>query len=160
MKIHTTDRFVLLEPVKLVPPAQENAFGLILPATSIDPHPHIARMACSSEKLRREEGIEEGDLVVFSLKHTHFEMPFHGYILLVVDMSNVHGKVELEQGWTVIADRDPMPQELAPAFARDGRTTSPSIPNLLTAQRASLADEPTNPDPPAPLVPLPGSSAP
>lgn len=116
MRYVMTDKQVFLEPVRLIPPPKETSFGLILPASAVEPHPHIARLACHSARLAREEGIVEGDLVVFSLRETLCEMPIHGHILLVTDYVFIHGKVELDAGWTVIASRDPLPQELAPGL--------------------------------------------
>lgn len=171
MRIHMIERRVLIEPVRLLPPPTQHGF-LYIPATAIEPHPHIGRLACHNQKLHDEEGLEEGDLVVFSLEQTHFEMPFQGAILLVVDVCNLSGKVELEEGWSVVPMSSPMPQELAPAFkpfdkrqraankhapkaqhSRSEATTSPATPRALEAANASGLAEQTNPETPALVLP-------
>lgn len=168
MRIHMIERRVLIEPVRLLPPPTRQGF-LYIPATAIEPHPHIGRLACHNQKLHDEEGLEEGDLVVFSLEQTHFEMPFQGAVLLVVDVCNLSGKVELEEGWSVVPMSAPMPQELAPAFkpfdrrqraaskrahVRAEAATSPATPRALGApeQAAGLAEQ-TNPEAPALVLP-------
>lgn len=168
MRIHMIERRVLIEPVRLLPPPTRQGF-LYIPATAIEPHPHIGRLACHNQKLHDEEGLVEGDLVVFSLEQTHFEMPFQGAILLLVDVCNLSGKVELEEGWSVVPMSAPMPQELAPAFkpfdrrqraaskrahVRAEAATSPATPRALGApeQAAGLAEQ-TNPEAPALVLP-------
>lgn len=148
MRIVTAKQVVLVEPVRIIPPARQQG-ALYIPATAVQPHPHIGRLACHSPKLHEQYGIEEGDLVVFSLKDTFFEMPFQGAILLVVQTDMISATVELEEGARVIPDREPMPQELAPAFAGDQRRTSPSTPRALS--QAELGAEQTNPEAPQPL---------
>ncbi len=149
MRIVTAKHVVLVEPVRIIPPAHQQGV-LYIPATAVQPHPHIGRLACHSPRLYEQHGIKEGDLVVFSLKDTHFEMPFQGGILLVVQTDLISATVELEEGARVIPDREPMPQELAPAFAGDHRRTSPSTPRALS--QAELGADQTNPEAPTMLT--------
>lgn len=116
MRMITTNRALLIEPCRLLPPARPTSFGLLVPASAVEPHPNVGRLYSINEHLR-EQGLEIGDLVLFDRDKTVFEVPWSGFALLYVITSLVQGKVELEPGWTVIAARDPLPQELAPAFA-------------------------------------------
>lgn len=149
MKIIAANHNVLVEPVRILPPPKQQGV-LYIPATAIEPHPNIGRLACHSPKLFKEHCIKEGDLVVFSLSNTYSEMPYQGSVLLLVSTDLISAVVELEEGSRVIAARDPMPQELAPAFAGDQRRTSPSTPRAIS--QAELGHEQTNPEAPPALM--------